>query len=156
MPKKSREERFWEKVDKDGPVLKPQLGKCWLWKGTIDYHGYGKFSTGTPEQRGKDIPAHRFAYESSCGLIPPGLELDHLCRNPSCVNPSHLEPVARKTNVQRGVAGATESAKTHCPQGHPYDLLNTYYDNRGRRNCRTCRQERGKQAYLLKKTNKTP
>jgi hypothetical protein len=32
------------------------------------------------------------------------------------------------------------AAKTHCPAGHEYDLLNTYF-NSGRRHCRTCHRE---------------
>lgn len=32
--------------------------------------------------------------------------------------------------------------KTHCPQLHRYDQLNTYVDSRGRRHCRTCARER--------------
>lgn len=33
---------------------------------------------------------------------------------------------------------------THCPQGHPYDLFNTYYkpDGSGQRDCLTCRRAR--------------
>ncbi|WP_372462860.1 NUMOD4 motif-containing HNH endonuclease [Rhodococcus rhodochrous] len=33
--------------------------------------------------------------------------------------------------------------KTHCKRGHPFDLLNTYFQpNRGGRFCRTCREIR--------------
>jgi hypothetical protein len=35
---KTLEERFWEKVDKNGPVPahRPELGPCWVW-GTIGH-----------------------------------------------------------------------------------------------------------------------
>lgn len=46
--------------------------------------------------------AHRRSYEQSIGEIPPGLEIDHLCRNRKCVNPQHMEPVTRATNTRRG------------------------------------------------------
>lgn len=45
--------------------------------------------------------AHRAAYEMVRGPIPDGLELDHLCLNPPCVNPAHLEPVTHLENVRR-------------------------------------------------------
>jgi len=79
------EERFWEKVDKNGPIIKPELGPCWIWKGTKSC-GYGLFYIGNY----KYVKAHRFAYEILVGPIPKGLEPDHLCRNTLCVNPKQL------------------------------------------------------------------
>jgi len=135
-------ERFWKKVDKNGPVILHDLGPCWIWTGGKDYHGYGKFSIGSwLNQRGKDIPAHRFAYEHMVGPIPEGAELDHLCRNHSCVNPAHLEPVTHETNMQKGLAGKVnnpQTAKTHCPRGHLYDYVN----KQGKRECRICHREK--------------
>jgi hypothetical protein len=64
-----------------------------------------------------------------------------LCRNRWCVNPDHLDPVTRRENLHRGLTiPAAHSAKTHCPQGHPYDAANTYR-YRGMRMCLTCRRE---------------
>lgn len=127
-------ERFWEKVDKtDG---------CWLWTGYTNARGYGQFYTGA----GKKLSAHIVAYLITGGIVPPGLELDHLCRNPSCVNPAHLEPVTHRENMLRGHNVASRAASaTHCPRGHAYNAENTVYTKRGHRRCRTC--ARARQGY---------
>lgn len=134
------EQRFWPKVDKNGPIPEyaPQLGPCWLWKSGLNVGGYGAFQVG----RGKRA-AHRFSYELLVGPIPVGLQLDHLCRVTACVNPAHLEPVTCRENLLRGETWqARNAAKTHCPQGHPYDAANTVTEISGSRSCRTCRNER--------------
>lgn len=61
--------------------------------------GYGAFHIGEPD---RIVSAHRWAYEEIIGPIPEGLEIDHLCRTPACVNPAHLEPVTRSVNMLRG------------------------------------------------------
>jgi len=84
--------RFWMKVNRGGP------SECWLWHGCKTPHGYGVFQYGDAV-RGY---AHRWAYQEAKGSIPAGLSLDHLCRNPSCVNPGHLEAVTHRENMRRG------------------------------------------------------
>jgi hypothetical protein len=75
---------------------------CWNWTGPLSDAGYGVFWEGwrifgTPA-------AHRCSYITHVGAIPDGLELDHLCRNPPCINPAHLEPVTRRENLRRARA----------------------------------------------------
>lgn len=72
-------------------------------------------------------------YELLVGPVPEGLELDHLCRNPPCCNPAHLEPVTHAENMRR--AGL---AVTQCKHGHEYTEANTYVTKKGERSCRTC------------------
>lgn len=132
------EERFWEKVNK--------TDTCWLWTGATSGRGYGD-----SWRDGKKIKAHRLSYELLVGPIPSGLTLDHLCRNILCVNPTHLEPVTQRENVRRGETSTRQSAKTHCPKGHSYNLLNTYFYN-GRRNCRTCHNLASAARYYLRKS----
>jgi hypothetical protein len=87
---------------------------CWSWTGALDPYGYGRFNL-----RRKTVLAHRFSYERFVGAIPVGLELDHLCRNRRCVNPSHLEPVTGHENVLRSESpSALNARKTHCFRGH--------------------------------------
>lgn len=123
------EDRFWAKVDKNGP-----LG-CWVWTASTYPSGYGAFGVAP----GKVNCAHRFAYELLVGPIPEGLQLDHLCRTRLCVNPVHLEPVTIAENVLRGIGpSATNARKTHCIHGHPFDEANTKIDREGFRHCRAC------------------
>jgi len=67
---------------------------CFVWQGAMTGLGYGKF--------GGNRMAHRIAYQRAYGAIPEGLELDHLCSNPACVRPDHLEPVTHVENLRRG------------------------------------------------------
>jgi hypothetical protein len=68
-------------------------GSCWQWMGTLDTGGYGQISSG-----GQLCLVHRLVYEWVRG--PVDLELDHLCRNRTCVNPAHLEPVTHAEYFQ--------------------------------------------------------
>lgn len=130
MQKRSVEERFDEKYEV------AETG-CWLWTANQS-KGYGLFWL-----RGKVRAAHRVAYERHVGQIPEGLQLDHLCRTPLCVNPTHLEPVSHRENQLRGIGFVSQNARvTHCPHGHPYDETNTYITYTGSRRCRACNKVR--------------
>jgi hypothetical protein len=125
------EERFWRYVEKtDG---------CWNWTGRHNARGYGQMR----RQDQSQTMAHRYAYELLVGPIPQGLTLDHLCRNPRCVNPAHLEPVTLRVNILRGESYAARRARqTHCKYGHPFDQANTHVRPTGKRDCLACRRER--------------
>lgn len=111
---------------------------CWEWTGS---RMRGKYNHGQFSVNGRTVLAHRFAYETLVGPIPEGLKLDHLCRNPCCVNPAHLEPVTLLENLRRGMRSNQNRDKICCLRGHPYDEDNTYVDRRGYRSCRACHRE---------------
>ncbi|WP_033356238.1 HNH endonuclease signature motif containing protein, partial [Kitasatospora aureofaciens] len=93
---------------------------------------YGQFNL-----HGRTYSAHRYAYTQLVGPIPDGLVIDHLCRNPSCVNPAHLEPVTHAENMRR----SEPAMRTHCIHGHEFTEANTYYRTPncdGVRQCRAC------------------
>lgn len=111
-------------------------GSCWTWTGGTT-RGYGRIRIGAGR-----FYVHRVAYEALVGPIPEGMQLDHLCRNRSCVNPEHLEPVTCRTNLMRGDTKAAHyAARAECPHGHAYDKANTYLRPGGGRACRACRRE---------------
>lgn len=104
--------------------------------------GYRQIGVRLAEGQFRQVMAHRVAYEMLVGPIPDGMQLDHLCRNRCCVNPEHLEPVTCRENLMRGTGhAARNAAKTHCPQGHPYDDENTGFNKSGGRYCKTCNRE---------------
>ena len=115
-------QRFWSKVEKsDG---------CWLWVAARSDYGHGIFTLDRVS-----IRAHRVSYTLAYGYPGDDLVVDHLCGNPACVNPEHLELVTHRVNTLRGTsAPATNARKACCPTcGGPYVTLS------GSRVCRPCR-----------------
>jgi hypothetical protein len=118
---------------------------CWIWTGAKREHGYGNVVVVDADGSYRNTGLHRVVYEWVVGVIPPGLHIDHLCRVPSCCNPAHLEPVTRRVNAQRGLAGGMV---THCPRGHEYTEDNIYRQpGRPWRSCRECRRQKNREYY---------
>ena len=107
--------------------------ECWSWRGWHNGGGYGYV-----RWDGRDQPTHRVIYELIHGE-QPGLDVDHLCKNPSCCNPEHMEAVPHRVNIKRGRAGT----KMACNYGHDWhDPRNVYVRKDGRRWCAACARER--------------
>lgn len=123
-------ERFWAKVRPAGAL------ECWEWTGGRN-KGYGQVRLD-----GRIHRAHRVAWTLLRGEIPDNLTIEHECRNPSCVNPWHMDlwPLSKNS------AGAINQNvnRTHCKRGHEFTLENTALKSpqaegrAARRKCREC------------------
>lgn len=104
---------------------------CWIWDAARLPKGYGTFDGTT---------AHRVVYAMLVGPIPDGFEIDHLCKNPTCVNPAHLEAITQlENNLRSNSVTAMRGRQRVCQRGHEFTPENTYVEQRGRRRCRKCR-----------------
>jgi HNH endonuclease len=115
--------------DASTALLQPRseliLQECVIWTGRKDRNGY-------PESAyGRKIRQRIF------GIIPDGLEVDHLCCNPSCINPNHLELVTGKENHRR-----RKLRKTHCSKGHPKIFWNVFIHADGKMTCGQCYKDK--------------
>ena len=118
-------------------IPEPNTG-CWLWTGPVSKDGYGQFKMSHFQWK-----AHRASWQMYRGEIPPGMQIDHICRVRSCVNPDHLRVVTQRTNVLENSIGlaAQNLSKTHCPRGHPLsgkNLRTVKNAETNSRRCRTC------------------
>lgn len=82
--------RFESKI-----VIQSDTG-CHVWTGARDLNGYAQFKFG-----GRCWLGHVWIWVRKRGEIPEGQEIDHVCRNTSCVNIDHLELVTRAENMRR-------------------------------------------------------
>lgn len=120
--------RFWAKVK----VLGSADSDCWVWTAYKNAKGYGKFTINA-----RYWFAHRVSYVLAGGVLSEGLVMDHLCRSPACVRPSHLEQVDCRENVRRG-----EATKAVCKRGHELVGDNVWYLSGSWRRCAQCSRER--------------
>lgn len=77
-------------------------GDCWIASGPPSGRD-GKYVYFIPEGGSSKAPwlAHRVAWGLMVGGHKQGLELDHLCGNPACVSPAHLQPTRHGENLKR-------------------------------------------------------
>lgn len=127
-------------------AIPDNLEACWLWKRSRQPSGYGQV-----RWNGTTDVAHRVIYKLLVGPISKDLHLDHLCQEPGCCNPNHLEPVTFRENLRRGRLSIVDlkRQKTHCDKGHLLDGK----DYRGRRHCTICQRQRWKMASRKRRVN---
>jgi hypothetical protein len=138
--------RFYRSVKRDG--------ECLVWTKSTNPGGYGIFYWLPGQTDGALMVIAARAALILDGQLPPSPKHvpDHLCRNPLCVELSHLEWVTHRENVLRGTAPPAENArKTRCPNGHPYDGENTWKTKTGFRHCRTCNRERQRELRRVRR-----
>lgn len=83
-------DRFWEKVDKQGPIMRAELGPCWVWTASFATTGYGQLAVKFADGRYRPQRAHRLSWQLTNGLIPDGFNVLHHCDYKPCVRPEHL------------------------------------------------------------------
>jgi hypothetical protein len=110
-------ERFWTKVNKDGPTMPNMQTQCWVWTASVHRNrgGYGEFKLA-----GRRREAHRVAWELEYGPIPDGLLVLHKCDNPPCVRHEHLFLGSDADNVaDMIVKGRQASGDRNGSRRHP-------------------------------------
>lgn len=153
LPDGRRVQMTQEDLDRIWPRISEDEAGCWLWTGSRFPTGYGQVAIA-----GASMYAHRLVYMICIGEIEEGLHTDHLCRNPPCCNPAHLEPVTCRENIMRSPIhpAAINARKTHCKAGHPLSGDNLAINANGRRVCRACARLRDAERYAKKKRLSEP
>lgn len=118
------EQRFWTKVDRNGPISSLLGTQCWIWTAATDPNGYGRF-----RRDGKNVLPHRYSFEQYVGAVWPyvcHLEIDHRCHNPSCVNPQHLRLVTSKQQKEHR-SGAQSNNRSSGVRGVTWDKRRNHW-----------------------------
>lgn len=97
---KKQQTRFWNKV-----LMVANPNECWAWTAGL-VKGYGSFGVGSSTFR-----ANRISFYLSTGIDPGPLLVRHLCNNPGCVRPTHLDIGTPADNMR------DKSEAGNCPQG---------------------------------------
>jgi len=75
-------------------TIRNEESGCLLYMGRLDEAGYARISCQGKNRIGSDA-----VYEMVYGPIPEGYEVDHICHNRRCVEPSHLRLLTHRQNV---------------------------------------------------------
>lgn len=111
---------------------------CWESTAQDNGRGYTCIAITTSPWNTTNVARHQLSFFVMNGPLISGLQIDHLCRNKKCFNPSHLEQVTPRENTLRGVSlSALNARKSLCKRGHQFSMENTYLAPKsGARQCR--------------------
>lgn len=89
-----------------------------------------------------DFAVHVIVLEAFVGPRPDGMDACHWNDVPCDNRVDNLRWGTRANNAQDCVRNGNHvmANRTHCPQGHPYTLENTYHYPAGNRACNECRR----------------
>lgn len=133
-------DRFFTKID----FPEDAVNDCWLWTG-YKFKGYGSYRMGVGTENRHT--AHRCSYLMFVDdNVSPKEHVDHICENPPCVNPNHLQVLSIRENTLKGTSPpAVNIKKTHCKYGHRFTKENTW--GRKHRICRECSNRKWREWY---------
>ena len=116
-------------------------GDHWIWLGDTYPSGYARFWDNKTKMQ---VYAHRWSYEYFIGYVPDGYDVHHTCSIRYCVSPFCLNITHHKDHcfLSPNTWPSRNVSTIYCPQGHPYDEVNTYIWTNGSRACNTCRRKR--------------
>lgn len=125
--------RFWKKVDKNGPIIRAELGPCWIWTGSRSVvrgkKSYGTLMVVKPNGDHRPEGAHRISYVMECGDVPDGLLVLHHCDNKQCVRPSHLHVGTVSENAEEAYDRKLREPVSMPGESHPLAKLDWHKVN---------------------------
>lgn len=99
----------------DEAAAQAGIGGCWWWCGAISSTGHGRATIVGRRQVGSHVLAWVAAHRR---LVPAGLVVRHLCDEPSCVRPEHLDIGTQLENIDDRVSrGRQHGGDTRGPAG---------------------------------------
>lgn len=102
-------------------IAKDPITECWNWTGQTR-EGYPHWTVRSKRER-RTWYVHRLMYSVSRGVLlkrgrkENDLVVDHICNNPSCINPRHLQLIMSGENISR--SPKHPSLHYHRDRWHP-------------------------------------